>query len=217
MDTNTLTTQPATPDIWASEFVADELDRIFAEANGNEDIVMSFIPSLFGTSIKARYLGFRAVGLTTAQALEILSLDTRILQVWREETPEMIEFEYKHLPKLQSQVSAEIVRLGFLRNMTMFIFRDQTIINKMMTGMDNMTQREYIYGKYARSFYTPTHLLALDKASNPDKHRTQVVALQFNNQNVFELIEDDSGENMTMVERLENARDVNPGTDNSES
>jgi len=179
--------------VWENPGVVDRLDEVISSAD-NLDLVMSQIPSLFGTSMKATYLGFRALGLTSGQALEILGYTERDLNTWRKETPAMLEFENQSLGELQARVGADIVRLGFLRNMGMFLLTDQQLIMKAQSqGIDSLSKREFTRHLSIRRFYGTHDLLALDKAVAPERHRDMAVTLSFG-ENTFEVLEAKFGE-----------------------
>lgn len=172
--------------------LVDELDSIISGPNAKLDTVLSVIPGLFGTSNKATYLGFRAIGLTVDQALLILQCDYSDYLRWCEQLPEFRDFELNHLPILQSRVGADLIRLAFLRNMTLFLFKDQEIVMKSLIpqGLQQMSEREFGYFRQIRRFYTTSDLKALQSAIEPEKHRANVLVLQFGDGRKFEVLED---------------------------
>ena len=174
-----------------SELV-DELDRIISGPNAKLDTVLAYIPGLFGTSNKATYLGFRAIGLTVDQALEVLHCDYEDYLRWCKQLPEFRQFELEHLPALQSRVGADLIRLAFLRNMTMLLWKDQEVIMKSMgpEGFNGMGERDFVYFKQIRRFYTTSDLKALQSVIEPEKHRSNVLVLNIGNGQKFEVIED---------------------------
>ncbi len=190
--------------IWDSPEVVDALDMVISQAT-DMDLVMAQIPGLFGESQKATYLGFRAIGLTKGQAMEVLGLSEEDFTVWKTETPEFEEFEYKCLHELQSKIGADIIRLGFLRNMTMFMFKDQMVIKKGLMNMEEMSGREYNYMRAVRRHYTNHDLLALEKAIAPEKHRDNTLTLSFGN-SAFEILDAEMGQ-----PQIKLVEDVNSG------
>lgn len=177
--------------VWKDTRIVDEFDDIINNQD-NLDAVMAHIPSLFGTSFKATYLGFRALGFTPKQALQLLGQDESVIEVWQKETPEMVVFEYEKLPELQSKISADIIRLMWMRNATMFLFRDQQIIGESMAGLDEMSSRDYQYFRTIRRMYSNNEMVALEKAISPERHRDQTIVLSFGNKN-YEIIDGDQG------------------------
>lgn len=157
-------------DLLADPRVYDQLDLYLADKN-NVDEVMAQIPTLFGISVKASFLGFRALGLTAKQALEVLELDEEYLDYWRESEPYFLEFEATHLHRIQRECSAEIIRMGFLRNMALLVAKDAQIIRTGMVNLDYLSKREFDYFTKVRNHYTPGDLYNLEKALSPEKHQ----------------------------------------------
>lgn len=191
-------------DIIPAVELVDELDRIISGPNAKLDTVLAYIPGLFGTSNKATYLGFRAIGLTVDQALEVLQLKYPDYLRWCEQSPEFRDFELNNLPMLQSRVGADLIRLAFLRNMTMLMWKDQEVIMRSMGpgGLATLSDRDFTYFRQIRRFYTTTDLKSLQAAIEPEKHRANVLVLQIGNGQKFEVVDDgDEGQpQLTLIE-----------------
>lgn len=191
-------------DIIPAVELVDELDRIISGPNAKLDTVLAYIPGLFGTSNKATYLGFRAIGLTVDQALEVLQLSYPDYLRWCEQSPEFRDFELNNLPMLQSRVGADLIRLAFLRNMTMLMWKDQEVIMRSMGpgGLATLSDRDFTYFRQIRRFYTTTDLKSLQAAIEPEKHRANVLVLQIGNGQKFEVVDDgDEGQpQLTLIE-----------------
>lgn len=187
--------------IWENEGLGDILDDIIKE-DDNLDLVLSQIPGMFGDSEKATYLGFRALGMRPNQAMELLGLDMETLDLWYTVTPNFREFETKCLRELQSSINANIIRLQFMRNMTMFMFRDSLTIRKGLTDMEGMSPREFDYLKSVRRFYSNNDFLALEKAIAPEKHRNNTLVLSFGG-NAFEVVDENDGQGAQMHEVID--------------
>lgn len=158
----------------------DALDK-YIKRNDDLDLILSMIPTQFGSSEKATYLGFRAVGLTAPQALKCLGLELTDYLRWMEETPQLADFENEHLPELQARCPQEIIRLGFMRNMAKFILLDGRIIDMAHNDVANMSENEFAYLKTARRHYTAKQFLDLERAVHPEKHQQQTLVLNFSN------------------------------------
>jgi hypothetical protein len=186
--------------IWERDELADPINEVIerAKEHGNYDLVMAQIPALFGDSDKATYLGFRALGFRARQALEFLGLELAILELWYEETPELKDFELERLGELQRNIGADIIRLQFLRNMTLFLFQDSRMVAKSLNEFNEMSNREFNYLKANRRFYTSGEFLNLQKAMEPEKHRTNTLVLNFGGQG-FKVVEDDDGNGIMEV------------------
>jgi hypothetical protein len=167
--------------IWERAGTRDALDAVMAESKtrGNYDLILAQIPSLFGDSDKATYLGFRALGFRPNQVLEVMQLPSDQLELWYDDFPEMREFEKNYLWDLQRKINADIVRLQFMRNMVMFLMKDSLIIKQGMINSEGMSQRDFEYFKTVRRFYDTGQLLNLEKAIAPEKHRSNSLVLNF--------------------------------------
>ena len=186
--------------IWEQSRFIDPIDEIIkrGDTEGNYDLIMAQIPAMFGDSDKATYLGFRALGFRPKQTLELLQLPEATLEIWKEETPELEDFEYKRLPELQSRINADIIRLQFMRNMTLFLFQDSRTIAKSLGDINEMSNREFNYLRVIRRFYGNNDLLALQKAMEPEKHRNNTLLLSFNNTQ-FEVVENGEETNLREI------------------
>lgn len=160
-------------DIWEQEQVADHFDVIL-HTETDMDVVLSKIPSLFGSSLKATYLAFRSMGLNVQQALDMLGEEELTLTFWQVSDPEFLQFEKENLHKLQAEIGPELIRLGFLRNMAMFVAKDAGILRRA-GNLNEMTKREFDYLMKVRGHYTPSDLLAMEKAVNPEYGEEKVV------------------------------------------
>lgn len=155
--------------------VLDEMDEILRDPNIDVETAISRIPEMFGQSVKATYFGLRSLGLNSRQCLQALNLEEGTLQYWQKSDPKFLEFERQALPKLQKEASVSILRLGFIRNMTVFVLQDWKILQRMADyGPDVLTDREFGYVKQIRKHYTPSDLLAIEKAVNPEAHNGKV-------------------------------------------
>lgn len=176
------------PSVWQDRATVDLLDQFIGDGGDTWDMVLAQIPSLFGTSDKATYLGFRSLGFHTGQALELAKVSRMDYEGWRNNSPQIFEWEKDHLIELQQRVGADVVRLAFLRNMTLFLFKDGVTLRQAMVDQESMTDRDFSYLKVIRRHYTMADLLNLEKAIAPEKHRDLNLTLQWN-QNQFEVVD----------------------------
>ena len=155
--------------------VLDTLDEILDSDDMDVETAVSRIPSMFGSSLKATYFGLRSLGLNPTQVAKALNMEEGTIQHWKNTDKNFIEFEQQALPLLQKNSGIQIVRLAFLRNMTMFIMKDAHIIGKSLEeGPESLTDREFKYLLQLRKHYTPSDLLAIEKAVNPEAHNGKV-------------------------------------------
>lgn len=194
--------------IWERNELVDPLDEIIKRGNtdGNYDLLLSQIPAMFGDSEKATYLGFRALGFRKGQVLELMGLNEAVYKIWVEETPELEQFELDRLGQMQSRVNADIIRLQFMRNMTLFLFQDSRIMAKSLSNFNELTNREYNYLRSIRRFYSNSDLLSLQKALEPEKHRNNTLVLSFGN-SMFEVVDDEGQARLQEVIDVSENRD----------
>ena len=171
-------------DIW--EQVSDQLDQYLT---GDDDLALSMIPSLFGISVKATYLGFRAMGLTPAQALQTLNLPPEYIDYWKDSDPDFLSFEFRNLIRIQKESSGEIIKLGFYKNTAAMIAKDSVVITKALVDIESLSKREYEVYLKARGHYTTAELRNLEQALNPHQ-QDHNLTIQLNwGGNVQELID----------------------------
>ncbi len=169
--------------------VTDALDEIIRRKDGL-DLALGVLPSLFGTSEKATYLGFRAVGLGHKDSLIVGEWSQQRYDTWCEEFPEFESYCNERIHELQAHHSAEVVRLQFMRNMSLFLLLDHRMLRMAHTDFNSMSESQAAYLRTARRHYTPKMMHELDIALEPDKHRSQTIVLQFgNNTPMYEVIE----------------------------
>lgn len=155
---------------------ADIMDLVLSrETDMNK--IMAKLPSLFGVSPKASYLAYRAMGLDSREALEIVGLDDLDLAFWRESDSRFLEFEYDKLIDLQEVIGPELIRLGFMRNMAMFVSKDAQILKKS-GDLLSLNKREFDYLMKIRSHYTPNDLVAIERAMG--RQEESKVTIQLN-------------------------------------
>lgn len=155
----------------------------------NVMLAVGMLPSYFGTSSLATYFGYRALGLSSKQALLMMHEDEDLLDNWRATNPTFDKFEQESLPLLQRYCAKELVRLGFMRNMTLLMAQDERVIeNMMLVGIDNLTRNEFRYLQTIRKHYTNNDLLAIEKVINPEAHAPKLteVNISWGNESMLE-------------------------------
>lgn len=156
-------------------------------------LAVAQIPSLFGASDMATYLGYRALGLTPTQALAILDMDPDVYSNWFDRDSNLAKFEREALPLIQKHCANEIIRLGFLRNTALSLAQDQrTLMKAMLVGLDELSPREYTWLKTIRRHYTNSDLLAIQKVIDPETYKAEEsiqINVSWGNQHIQEVIE----------------------------
>lgn len=171
----------------------DYFDKLI-ERGDNLDLVMGQIPSMFGSSEKATYLGFRAVGLSHKDALEMLKRDETDYAIWLAQTPQLAEFVNGKLLEMQDKIGLRITRLSFLRNLTYYMILDSHEVqyaNK--NGIDAMSEGRQQYLKTARRNYTPKNLLDMEKALDPEKHQQAINITIDSGRGYYEIVDAEEG------------------------
>ena len=160
---------------WSNPEVADVLDEILHNPENDFETVKARIPSLWGTSLKATYLALRSLGLTPQQALEGMDYSEDLLNHWKETDPKFIDWERANIRSLQTTLSADLVRIGFMKNMALLVSKDTQIIMKsMLLGNEMLSKRDFDYLMKVRGHYTTADLLSLDKVLHPGKHNEEI-------------------------------------------
>ena len=168
------------PTIFSDPKVLDTLDMILADDDPEYSKAMSRIPGLFGSSEKATFLMYRSIGLTEKQIVDrglIGGLRPSTIEFWRQKDEHFKQFELTKLGELQKSAGPDMVRLGFLRNLTMLVAGDSRLIDKAQTDLEELSDREFEMYSRLRKQYNANELLALEKAINPDKHPEGVIQL----------------------------------------
>ena len=183
------------PTIYTSDELYDKLTSILAHDDDDFTKSMARIPGLFGHSLKATFLMYRSIGFTEERSCQLIHKSRTIIKYWRETDERFTKFELEKLYELQHSFGPDMVRMGFLQNMTLMIAHDAMIINRASRDLENLTEREFtLYSKLRRT-YSAAELLALEKAANPDKHPEGVIKLVWSTpEQIYQLPEPIEGE-----------------------
>jgi len=141
-----------------------------------EETILAMIPLMSGSSRKARYLSWRATGFSVREAGKLADVPQRTIVHWRANDPEFAKFESTGLRELQRNLSTEVMRMEFLRNMRLALSRDSQILMKAATEFEELSPTEYDYLKRIRPLYNPSELLALERAMIPEIEGGRAVA-----------------------------------------
>ena len=115
---------------------------------------------------KMRYLAYRATGFTPKEAIELLGLRLATLLRWRKRDPFFASWERERLRELQRR-GYEILRIEFVRNMRLALYRDYKVLMKAAVSLEELTPAERDYLRLIRRHYTPEGLVALERALTP--------------------------------------------------
>jgi len=140
----------------------------------NEKSLLSRIPLLAGSESKSKYLSYRATGFGVNEAAQLADIEVTTVQQWRKTDSVFKSIEQSRLQELQREVANDVLHLGFMRNMRLMLEYDQKIIWKMFNDPDEMEPHERTYFHSIRKHYTPSDLLSLSKAVEPERHNDSV-------------------------------------------
>ena len=171
----------------AQPAVADLFDDILHSPEADFDLIKSRIPSLFGVSDKATYLAYRSLGLKPSQALQAMEYTEDLLEEWKVTDPDFLIWESTYITRLQNTLATDMVTLGFMRNMAMFVAMDSVLIRKASIGQDLLDKREHDYLLKIRGQYGAGELLSLQKVLHPGLHEDNInITLSFGDQPMIE-------------------------------
>ena len=178
-------------DVFEDLETADRFLEVLESERNDWSKVIAQIPGLFGSSKRATFLSYRAIGLTERQVCSIMELSRSTPSIWRK-NQYFKDFEYNHLYELQSTISTRLIHLGFVRNMIQLLVKDSALIRKAFTddGLMEMTDREFALYKHIRGQYTASELLSIEKALAPEKHKENlIINLTWNNGEQIETVQ----------------------------
>lgn len=151
---------------WLLKTTPEEDDELLPE----EQTLIARIPALAGNNKKVAYLGYRSCGFTVGQACELAGCTKTSVHNWRKSDPVFARWENEELPRLQKDLSVDIIKFEFTRNFRMLLKSDMLLIAKGLSDLENLTSREYELFKSLRQFYKPSELLAIEKILAPERH-----------------------------------------------
>jgi hypothetical protein len=129
-----------------------------AEISG--DNTEAIIQSMFEADMdskKSRYIGYRASGFRTKEALQLTGITLRSLFSWRASDPIFVSWETQ-LPQLRKTVGVEYSYMEFLRNYRLILRKDYEVFKKSLSSPDALTKFDQDYLMKARTHYTPQQL-----------------------------------------------------------
>ena len=162
----------------------DEDDALFREeTTENEKSLLALIPLMAGSNKKALYLSYRATGFPVKQAADLAEIKIGTLQRWRQQDKQFRLWEQEKLHELQTGIAREVMRLEFMRNFRMFLKKDSRVIRQSLFDPTGLTDDDKQYLMLIRKHYTPSELLRLEQALEPEKHnrREYTIKLSWDN------------------------------------
>jgi hypothetical protein len=153
-----------------------EQQRIAQAGTPEMSIAQTVIPYNHDDT-RAKYLGLRASGFTTREAIKYLAIAKSTVSMWRVNDPKFAAIE-DDLPKYRKQLANEYVHLEFIRNYRLVLEKDYRVLQESLyphtirvkgsTGIDRdlptaMSDQDFAYLLKARSHYTPQQLEIIER------------------------------------------------------
>lgn len=133
-----------------------------------DEALAARLPLLSGSANKVRYLSYRAMGFTIRESAGLTDVTESTVRQWRRNDPEFRDVELKYIRDLQRNLSGDLLRIEFMRNMRLAMNRDFQVLFKASSSLEVLTEREMDYLKLIRKHYTPIEMLNLDRAIAPE-------------------------------------------------
>lgn len=140
----------------------------FVDPDDVEEILKAKLP-LITNPRKASYLANRACGFSVREACNLAGIRQGTVMMWRREDPDFAAWETKSMSFLQREMVDDLLRAEFFRNMRLALNRDFKVLYKAVYNFEGLTEKEWNYLKLVRKHYTPSDMLALERAMAPDE------------------------------------------------
>ncbi len=138
------------------------------EDEHGEQALLSLIPLLSGSPLKAKYLSYRATGFSVMEACKLAGVAHKTVMTWRYKDEEFRSIEVEQLPMLQSRVRSQVLLLNMARIVHLAFHIDGKIFLKAAHDLESLNGRELELFKLNRKHYTPESLLTLERALAPE-------------------------------------------------
>ena len=145
-----------------------EPDEFDLNDEQGEEMLLARIPLLSGNASKARYLSWKASGFSVRESARAAEVTQATVMRWRKTDDNFRELEITYVRDLKRNLAADLLKLEFLRNMKMAMFKDSRVLQKAMGPLELMTERDFDYLKRIRPLYVASELLNLDRALAPE-------------------------------------------------
>ena len=113
---------------------------------------------------RARWLGYRACGMSVREALKLVGKSKATLSYWRhnEVDGEIFSDLEIRIPEFRKELSKEYVEIEFFRNFRLALEKDYRILMKSLEKDKVLDKQEQEYLIKLRSQYTPQQLQILE-------------------------------------------------------
>ncbi len=129
-------------------------------------ITSAIIPFVYSDD-RAKFLGYRACGMSIREALQLVGKSKPTLSFWRKD-PIFVETENR-IPEYRKELSKEYVEIEFFRNFRLALEKDYRILTRALNPPKDaqgfeipMTKQDHDYLIKMRSQYSPQQLQVLE-------------------------------------------------------
>ncbi len=138
------------------------------EADDYEEMLKARIP-LSNNPRKASYLSYRAGGFSVRESCALVPVTHGTVKAWRRDDEEFRGWESgERLAWLQSNVAHDLIQMEFMRNFRLCLRLDKKVLYRAALSLDLLTDREMEVLKVIRKHYTPSDIMAVQRALQPE-------------------------------------------------
>ena len=138
------------------------------EPDDHEEMLKARIP-LGNNPRKASYLSYRAAGFSVRESCALVPVTFGTVKAWRRDDEEFRGWESgEKLAWLQSNVAHDLTQMEFMRNFRLCLRLDKKVLYRAALSLDLLTDREMEILKVIRKHYTPSDIMAVQRALQPE-------------------------------------------------
>jgi hypothetical protein len=138
------------------------------EPDDYEEMLKARIP-LGNNPRKASYLSYRAAGFSVRESCVLVPVMFGTVKAWRRDDEEFRSWESgEKLSWLQSNVAHDLTQMEFMRNFRLCLRLDKKVLYRAALSLDLLTEREMEVLKIIRKHYTPSDIMAVQRALVPE-------------------------------------------------
>lgn len=140
------------------------------DAWDSESAINSLIPE-FDTPQKQEFLFYRACYFNIVECFQLARINRSLFRQWMNTDPDFAYWYKNKLFEIQKHVGPKLVKLQFIRNMTLSLRVDSEILQTAaFDGVEGLTEREADILDKAQSRYKAADLAALVRALDEEDH-----------------------------------------------
>lgn len=138
------------------------------EPDDYEEMLKARIP-LSNNPRKASYLSYRAAGFSVRESCALVPVTFTTVKSWRRDDEEFRGWESgEKLAWLQSNVAHDLTQMEFMRNFRLCLRLDKKVLYRAAMSLSTLTDREMEVLKVIRKHYTPSDIMAVQRALQPE-------------------------------------------------